>query len=260
MLPSLANSLSNVVADIIQESHERSAAKDELRTEIERLRREREQATKTRQDTISEMRQRLHHIHERIDKIQSQQLPVHIYASELKERGTSPHIILLQARACREIHHMCVCVAQLTLLEKNLEEIEFLAQEQQSHQLKCLLWVVEAKTELQQQQEDDIYQHHDSVMRESSGIDELVTQLSSLNLDKNDPVSNNEQELSLQDLMADEKTKSHNLDCILDESNETLLHKSMPTIGNGSNEMKPEKRISIIDVSTWNSEKPQVGW
>lgn len=59
MLPSLANSLSNVVAEIIQESNERSAAKEELRTEIERLRREREQATNTHQDNMSEMRQRL---------------------------------------------------------------------------------------------------------------------------------------------------------------------------------------------------------
>lgn len=263
MLPSIAHSLTNVVTDIINDSKERAVMRDQLKAEIERFQTEREQDTKKHVKNMSEMRLHLQVLQDRTDKIQSQQLPVHRYASELKSQATPSHILLLQAQVCREIHCMCVDVAQLTMLENAAEDLKLLAKDQQQVQLKCLLWAVEAKAELRQQQEDDIYQLVDVCAEaSSSGIDDLLTHLSSLNFQNPSDMSNDEEELTLEVLKADKKSgRNQNLECFLNEDEEQL-HKSLPTIGEtvSFQETKADKRRSMINKDTWNSEKPQVAW
>jgi wobble nucleotide-excising tRNase len=90
--------------------------------------------------------------------LRQEELPVHRYASELKkdsEHNIAPsHILLLQAQVCRAVHYMSVDSVQLSLMENLNQELLGLEKFQQRQQLKKLLWMVQARTELRQQQED----------------------------------------------------------------------------------------------------------
>ena len=191
MLPSIANSLSHVVTGIWNENHERNKAKEDLRSEIARVRREREQATKNRVKELLDMRQQQQSIQERMDSIRAQELHVHCYASELKggnNCNTPSHILFLQAQLCRQVHSMCVLVAQLKLMENLHESLKLLVKEQQRIQLKNLLWTIEAKTELLQQEDDELYQQKNVDSEgDGNGIDNLLKNLSLWKL--NNPTS-----------------------------------------------------------------------
>lgn len=65
---------------------------------------------------------------------------------------TPSNIIILQAQVCRQVHYMCINVAQLRLLENTLVTLKELAKEQEERQLERILWYTGAKMELQQQE------------------------------------------------------------------------------------------------------------
>ena len=240
-------------------------ARDQLKAEIERLRSLRTDATQIHAQSMNEMRLHLQELQSRTEKILSQKVPIHRYASELKGKNTPSHIILLQAQVCREIHHYCGGTAQFQLLEEATKELKLLADEQQRIQLKCLLWAVEAKAELRQQEEDEIYQRVQSEESEesSSGIDHLVAHISCLDLKNSVTTLEETEELTPDDLKTDKKNGNEkDIESLLDEDKEPL-HRSLPTIiseGLVSNGKKLDTRGSLVNTSTWNSEKPQVAW
>ena len=100
------------------------------------------------------MRHYLQALSERRNKIRSKDFPVHVYASELKDGGMPSYILVLQAQVCRAVHLMCVDTTQLHLLERTKDALTLLAKHQEAVQLDRVLWAVEAKVELQQQEEE----------------------------------------------------------------------------------------------------------
>lgn len=174
MLPSIANTLASVVTDILQENQERNAAKEELKKAIERVRQERQEASNRHKRRMERKRAHLDSLKQTWNTRRQQELPLHQYACELKGLSMNPppsHILLLQARVMRAVHQLCVATAQLQLLERTLETLQVLAKGQEGNLLDKVLWAVEAKVELQQQesfQQEEDEQIHMSISNDSN--------------------------------------------------------------------------------------------
>jgi len=154
MLPSFAANLATVVSDIIQENQERNIVRDALKSKVHCIRLARLQSQARHEEHMMKKRQYLSTLIECFRQIRKQELPMHRYASELKHSNTPSHILVLQAQVCRAVHHVCVDAAQLQLLQRSLEALKLLAKQQEGVQLDKVLWAVEAKVELQQQESD----------------------------------------------------------------------------------------------------------
>ena len=273
MLPNIANSVARAVSDFLSESREQEEEKEALRQELKRLRRERQEAKERYSRELKQKRQHIHSLGRALNAIRAQELPVHRYASELKDSNTPSHILVLQAQVCREVHHMCVDSVQLQLLENTRNELQTLARDQQRESIRKLMWFIASKTELRQQQEDDLYDMNRVGEEEENGIDNLLTNLKLLKLKrkKNTESSNDAstdkddwQEVTVQDLLTndDKATMNRNdpVKCLLDDEDEfESMHKSLPTIKEGlTSKDKKSRTSSLIETGTWNSEKPQV--
>jgi len=267
MLPSIANSLATVVSDIFHDNQQRNELKEEFRKEIERIRHERAVANNRHSEQVKQMRQRVNLLYHQMEQWRSQELPMHRYASALKGSNTPSHIIVLQAQVCRAVHHMSVDSVQLQLMENLNQALHTLARDQQREQLKNLLWMVEARTELRQQQEDEIYHLCENVKEPSSGIDDLMNNLNLVKL--MNPMSPNTsldswEEVTGDDFKKDKKSLEEECDSfdLFDDDEEMEFHKSLPTILEDGLDASEKKRrtTSLIKTGTWNSEKPQVAW
>lgn len=273
MLPSFANSVANAVTDMLNESQERRKVKQDLRNEIGRIQRERATANKAHTARVNRTRQRMNLLHHQIEQVRAQELPVHRYASELKDSDTPSHILLLQAQVCRAVHFMSVDSVQLQVMKKLEKQLHNLVREQQRQQLKNLLWMVEARTELRQQQEDDIY-HDESLNhvdeQSPNTIDDLVKSINKMKLNKavSPNISMDEWEnvtkIDDVDIETNYEEMDHDFDLLFmdDHEEEEDFHKSLPTLNEGRIELKEKKRraSSLIQHGTWNSEKPQSAW
>jgi Sec-independent protein translocase protein TatA len=272
MLPSIANSVANAISEFLNESREREEEKEALRQEIKRLRHERQEAKERYSHELKQLRQHIHSLGHALNAIRAHELPVHRYASELKDSNTPSHILLLQAQVCREVHHMCVDSVQLQLLENTRNDLKTLARDQQREQLTKLLWFNESKAELRQQQEDALYDmNRVGEQEEENGIDNLVTNLQLLkfrkeknNVSSKDASTDEDdwQEVTVDDLKKDKATMNRQdpVKCLLDDEDEfESMHKSLPTFKGGlTSEDKKSRTSSLVETGTWNSEKPQV--
>jgi hypothetical protein len=217
-LPSIASRIANALTDIINESQERSMVKKKMREEIQRIRQERELSKTSHAQVMENLRQHLVQIQERMKQAKSKECPVHQYASLLKNEMTPSNIIILQAQVCRQVHYMCVDVAQLRLLENTLVTLKELAKEQEERQLERILWYTGAKVELQQQEahteEEQNKRKHDDKndAEEASGIDDLVDKLSKL---KDFPTT---EEITVEDLKEDKKRSVAGFEHLLEDS------------------------------------------
>jgi uncharacterized protein YukE len=272
MLPSIANSVANAVSEFLNESREHEEEKEALRQEMKRLRHERQEAKERYSHELKQWRQHIHSLGRALNTIRAQELPVHRYASELKDSNTPSHILLLQAQVCREVHHMCVDSVQLQLLENARNDLQNLARDQQREQLTKLLWFNESKAELRQQEEDALYDmNRVGEEEEENGIDNLVTNLQLLKFrkEKNNVSSKDAstyeddwQEVTVDDLKKDKATMNgqDTVKCLLDDEDEfESMHKSLPTFKRGFTSEDKKSRTSLVETGTWNSsEKPQV--
>ena len=212
-LPNIATRIANAVVDIMNESQERSVAKKKMREEIQGIRQNREFSKATHAQEMNNLREHLVQIQERMKQVRSKECPVHQYASLLKNEMTPNYIIILQAQVCKQVHNMCVDVAQLRLLENTLVTLKELAKEQEERQLEIILWGLEAKVELQQEEanieEEQIHDDKNDA-KEASGIDHLVDELSKL---KGNPT-----EVTAQDSKEDKKRSVNSLEQLLEDS------------------------------------------
>jgi hypothetical protein len=234
-IPTIANSIAHAVTEIINESQERNMLKNKMRKEIQRIRQERELSNDTHAKDMKHSRQRLVEIQEKMEQVRSKECPVHRYASLLKNEMIPNYILILQAQVCRQVHYMCVDVAQLRLAENTLGILKKLSRKQQEKQLERVLWVIEAKVELLEQQVDINEEQQKLEMKKkkkksanesSPGIDHLVQNLSKLK--EESP----EEEITFEDLKDDKNKTVNSLEQLLEESmmkSLTAFHESWST-------------------------------
>lgn len=280
MLPNIANSVASAVSDFLSESSNFREEKEAMRDEIARIRQKRQEASQRHAHEIKQLRQQIHSLDRSISDRRAQELPVHRYASELKDSNTPSHILLLQAQVCRQVHSMCVDSVQLQLLENTKNDLLTLARDQQREQLQKLLWFVESKTELLQQQEDDLYDiNRVGEEEDENGIDNLLKNINVMKLQKKHEDDNVRkvspnlsiekddfewQELTVEDLKMDKAMNPNDTVASLFQDGvdvEESMHKSLPTIREGlSSDENKSRTTALIETGTWNSEKPGVSW
>jgi len=254
--------------------------KDNLRTQIAMIRAQREMANKAHEKEVQEKEQRIRLLRARIKMLRKdfhKHAAVHQYAAELKDENVPSYIVVLQAKLCREVHHMCVDEAQLKLSKRIAGKLAKFANKQvmDLEQERSLLEVqvlnsmaqleVQQK-ELQQEYSEKVREQRMAVVdiqkeigqeswEEESGIDNIMDRLSMLNT-KLKHQTEPQDELTLDDLKKDREDSNHSLDDML-ASGEKALHNSWNAPFTKDKHVKATRRGSGMfgGAKTWQSEK-----
>ena len=252
--------------------------KDNLRAKIAMIRAQRELANKAHAKEVQEKEQRIRLLHARIKMLRKdfhKHAVVHRYAAELKDENVPSYIVVLQAKLCREVHHMCVDEAQLKLAKRLAAEMATFANKQMMdlEQERSLLEVKVlnsmAQLEIQQKELQREYNEkvreqrlevvdiqkeicQDSSHLDESGIDNIMDRLSMLNT-KLKRQTEPQDELTLDDLKKDRHDSNNSLDEML--ASEKSLNNSWNSFTVERTARDQPRRNGMLMAKTWRSEK-----
>lgn len=272
----------SVVAPDAKKHSLNSLEKDNLRAQIAMIRAQREMTNKTHDKEVKEKEQRIRLLQARIRMLRKdfhKHATVYRYAAELKDENVPSYIVVLQAKLCREVHHMCVDEAQLKLTKKIAakmakfanKQMMDLEQERSELEVKVLNSMAQLEIrqkELQQEYNEKVREQRRKVVDiqkeigqdpsqlDESGIDNIMERLSMLNT-KLRLQAEPQDELTLDDLKKNCRNDSdHSLDDML-ASEEKSLHNSWSSLASGEKSVGCAQRRgnAMFMAKTWKSEK-----
>lgn len=181
--------------------------KDKLQTQIDMIRAQRETSNWEHEKEVQEKKQRIRLLWAWVGLLRKdfhKHNVVHRYAAELKDENIPSYIMVLQAKLCQEVHHMCIDEAQLKLAKRIAgklvnflsKQIMDLEQEQSELEVKVLNTMAQLEIqqkELQQEYNEKVRKQRLEVVdiqketgqqeswERESGIDSIMGWLSMLN-------------------------------------------------------------------------------